>query len=57
MPDERFQTEAARILAEIGAYVPDSQALAQSRRLLAEALENAERRGRQSLGQEKESSG
>ena len=35
----------------------DEQALLQGRRLLAEALEQAERRGRQILGNQKESSG
>lgn len=57
MPDRRLELEAAKILAEMGAYVPDSQALARSRRLLAEALERAERRGRQITGHQKESSG
>jgi hypothetical protein len=57
MPDQRHELEAAKILTEMGACVPDSRALAQSRRVLAEALEKAERRGRQSSGREKQASG
>jgi len=57
MPDRRHEMEAERLMAEMGAYVPDSRALAQSRRVLAEALERAERRGRQNSGNQKESSG
>jgi hypothetical protein len=55
MPDGRFD-EAARILAEIGAYLPDSHALAQGCQKLAEALEAAERRG-QKIAAEKQQSG
>jgi hypothetical protein len=57
MPDKRHEMEAAKIIAEMGACLTDSRALAQSRRVLAEALERAERRGRQSSGSEKEASG
>jgi len=57
MPDTRHEVEAERILASLGAAMPDDQALMQGRRLLAEALEKAERRGRQISGSEKESSG
>jgi hypothetical protein len=42
---EKHLNEAARLLAEIGACLPDSQALAQGREKLAKALEEAERRG------------
>jgi hypothetical protein len=37
--------------------MPDEHALMQSRRLLAEALERAEQRGRQLSGHQKEASG
>ena len=57
MPDKRHEMEAAKIIAEMGACLTDSRALAQSRRVLAEALERAERRGRQPSGSEKEASG
>jgi hypothetical protein len=57
MPDTRHETEADKILAELSVDTPDEQALSQGRRLLAEALERAERRGRQLSGSQKESSG
>ena len=57
MPDTRHETEAETILAALSLTVTDEQALSQSRRILAEALERAERRGRQILGSQKESSG
>jgi mannose/cellobiose epimerase-like protein (N-acyl-D-glucosamine 2-epimerase family) len=57
MPAERHRMEAARILTRIGADRANSQTRAQSRQVLAEALEKAEQQGRQGLGQEKESSG
>ena len=57
MPDTRHEIEADKILAELGVAAPDGQALSQGRRLLAEALERAERRGRQISGSQKEASG
>jgi len=57
MPDTRHEIEADKILAELSVATPDEQALSQGRRLLAEALERAERRGRQLSGSQKESSG
>jgi hypothetical protein len=53
MPETRHEAEAEKILATLSGSVPDEQ----SRRMLAEALETAERRGRQISGREKESSG
>jgi hypothetical protein len=53
MPETRHEAEAEKILATLSASMPDEQ----SRRMLAEALETAERRGRQISGREKESSG
>ncbi len=57
MPERRHEMEAEKLLAEMGANGSNSPALSQSRRLLAEALERAERRGRERSGSEKESSG
>jgi hypothetical protein len=57
MPGTRHEAEAERILATLRAAMPDEHALMQSRRLLAEALERAEQRGRQISGHQKESSG
>ena len=57
MPDTRHEVEAAEILAALSVSAPDEQALSQGQRLLAEALERAERRGRQSSGSQKEASG
>jgi hypothetical protein len=57
MPDTRHETEADKILSALSLTAPDEQTLLQGRRLLAEALEQAERRGRQILGNQKESSG
>jgi len=57
MPEPRHETEAERILAQLSAATPNEQSLLQSRRLLAEALERAEKRGRQISGHQKESSG
>ena len=57
MPETRHEMEAERILATLSTAMPDEHALMQSRRLLAEALERAERRGRQLFGHQKESSG
>jgi hypothetical protein len=53
MPETRHEAEAEKILAILSGSIPDEQ----SRRMLAEALETAERRGRQISGREKESSG
>ena len=57
MPDTRHEIEADKILAALSVATPDEQAQSQGRRLLAEALERAERRGRQISGSQKESSG
>jgi hypothetical protein len=57
MPEARHEAEAERILAALSAATPDEHAVMQSRRLLAEALERAEQRGRQIFGHGKESSG
>ena len=57
MPDTRHETEADKILAALNLSIPDEQVLSQGRCILAEALERAERRGRQILGSQKESSG
>lgn len=57
MPDARHEMEADKILAVLSLSAPDEQSLLQGRRLLAEALEQAERRGRQISGSQKESSG
>jgi hypothetical protein len=54
MPDSRLD-EAARIFAEIGAYLPDSQAFARGRRRLAEALEAAEKRGQRAAAEKQQS--
>lgn len=48
---EKHLNEAARLLAEIGACLPDSRTLAQGREKLAKALEEAERRGQQNQKQ------
>jgi hypothetical protein len=57
MPERRHEMEAEKILAQMNAHMPDGEALSQGRQLLAEALERAERRGRQISGSQKESSG
>lgn len=57
MADNLHEREAEKILSALSLNMPDEQALLQGRRLLAEALEQAERRGRQLLGSQKESSG
>jgi hypothetical protein len=57
MPERRHELEAEKILTEMNSDCSDVQTLSQSRRLLAEALETAERRGRQISGSQKESSG
>jgi hypothetical protein len=55
MPTSQHAMEAAKILSEIA--VSDRVGLTRARRLLAEALERAERRGREAMGRQKESSG
>jgi hypothetical protein len=57
MPERRHEVEADKILAALSVTLPDQQAISQGRQLLAQALEQAERRGRQMLGSQKESSG
>jgi hypothetical protein len=57
MPETRHEMEAERILATLSTAMADGHALMQSRRLLADALERAEQRGRQFSGHQKESSG
>jgi hypothetical protein len=57
MPETRHEMEAERILATLSTAMADEHALMQSRRLLADALESAEQRGRQFSGHQKESSG
>jgi len=54
MPDKRLEQEALKILTEMGACVPDSQALVRGQRVLAEALERAEQRGRKTSERETE---
>ncbi len=57
MTNDSYLSEAAKILAEIGAALPDSRALSRAQRELAEALQRAERRGREASSRQKESSG
>ncbi len=57
MPERHHEKEAEKLLTAIVLRGDDDQARSQSRRLLAEALERAERRGRERSGSEKESSG
>jgi len=57
MVDKQLEEEAARVLAEIGACLPDGQALARGRQRLAEALLAAEQRGRHRANEEKQASG
>ncbi|MGO4526029.1 hypothetical protein AB4097_14315 [Microvirga sp. 2MCAF35] len=57
MPEPRYEMEAEKILTALKTATPDEHALMQSRRLLAEALEQAEQRGRRIAGHQKESSG
>ncbi|PVE26417.1 hypothetical protein DC522_01245 [Microvirga sp. KLBC 81] len=56
MPEERHEAEADTILAQITG-TQDRETSPQARRLLAEALERAERRGREIFARSKESSG
>ena len=55
MPERRHEVEADRILARIA--MRDHAAARRMHRLLAEALEQAEKRGRETLASLKESSG
>lgn len=55
--NDPYLSEAARILANICASLPDGRALSRAKRELAEALARAERRGREASGRAKESSG
>lgn len=57
MPERRHEMEAEKLLAAMSAHGSDGPTLSRSCRLLAEALEQAERRGRERSGSEKESSG
>ena len=57
MPETRHEREAEKILGPLSPAIRDAEALLQSRRLLAEALENAEQRGRRMSARQKESSG
>lgn len=57
MPEPRHDMEAERLLAFLSTVNPDEVALSQARREIAEALESAERRGREMSGRGKESSG
>ncbi len=57
MPNNQHVTEAARILSQMNACMPDRESLTRAQRVLAEALERAERRGREAIGRQKESSG
>jgi hypothetical protein len=54
MPERRHEAEAEKILAQINAQDSSSR---QTCLLLAHALEQAERRGRETLASRKESSG
>lgn len=55
MPDQRYEMEAEKILAQIDAQ--DSAIARQMRHLIAQALETAEKRGREMSARLKESSG
>ena len=57
MPNSQHVTEAARILSRMSACTQDRATFTRAQRLLAEALERAERRGREATGRQKESSG
>ncbi len=57
MPDTSHFEEAARILAQMDASLPEGETRVRAQRTLAEALERAERRAREELGRRKESSG
>ncbi|SCZ04546.1 hypothetical protein [Microvirga guangxiensis] len=55
MPDRHYEVEAEKILATLSTH--DHSASQETRRLLAAALEQAERRGREISASLKESSG
>jgi hypothetical protein len=55
MPEGRYEAEAEKILARMHAV--GSNASSETLRLIAEALEQAERRGREMSARLKESSG
>jgi hypothetical protein len=55
MPNDRHIAEAARILAQTNACMPDRESLTRAQRTLAEALERAERRGREETGRQEAS--
>ena len=57
MPNSQHVTEATRILSRMSGCMPDRATFTRAQRLLAEALERAERRGREATGRQKESSG
>jgi hypothetical protein len=55
MPEGRYEAEAEKILAQVRAARPVTSS--ESLRVIAEALEQAERRGREMSARLKESSG
>jgi hypothetical protein len=55
MPEARYEAEAEKILAQVRATEPDTAS--ESLHVIAEALEQAERRGREMLARLKEASG
>ncbi len=57
MPERRHEAEAEKILAELSSSERNMHSSPKTRRLLAEALERAERRGREISARLKESSG
>jgi len=56
MPEQRHEVEAEKILAQIGTLGAAAASL-QTRQLIAQALETAEKRGREMSASVKESSG
>jgi hypothetical protein len=57
MPNSQHVAEAMRILSQMNACMPDRESLTRAQRMIAEALERAERRGREQTGRQKEASG
>jgi len=57
MPNNQHVAEAMQILSQMNACMPDRESLSRAQRVLAEALERAERRGREQTGRRKEASG
>ncbi|HEX2508985.1 MAG TPA: hypothetical protein VHK66_00555 [Microvirga sp.] len=55
--NDPYLSEAVKILADIGAALPDGRALSRAQRAVAEVLQKAERRGREASGRGRESSG